>query len=133
MYIFWFRWKRRNIYNIKYDSRNEISNLNIRRWRLILFSFVDASYLIINSTERLFDDVCDYNVSTKSKLWKKISSKQDLIFRNLSIFDRFKNESLNVICNSLCIDFDVESQTSISSIENFVEERRKQISSARFI
>ncbi len=125
-YIFWFRWERRNIYNIKYDSRNEVSNLSIRRWRLILFLFVDASYLIINSTERQFDDVCDYNVSTKSKLWRKISNKQDLISRILSIFDRFSNESLNVICSSLCIDFDAESQTSILSIDDFIEERRKR-------
>jgi hypothetical protein len=121
MYLLISMKKNKYIYNINYDSRNEMSNLNIRRWRLILFSFVDASYLIINLIKRLFDDVCDCNVSTKSKLWKKIFNKSDLISKNLSIFDRFSNKSLNVICNSLCIDSDVESQTSILSIDDFIE------------
>jgi hypothetical protein len=119
--------KKKYIYNINYDSRNEVSNLSIRRWRLILFSFVDASYLIINSIKRLFDDVCDYNISTKSKLWRKIFNKSDLISKNLSISDRFSNESLNVICNSLCIDFDVESQTSILSIDDFIEKDENKL------
>jgi hypothetical protein len=114
--------KKKYIYNIDYDSRNEVSNLSTRRWRLILLSFVDASYLIINSTEWLFDDVCDCNVSTRSKLWRKIFNKSDLISKNLSIFDRFSNESLNVICSSLCIDSDAESQTSILLIDDFIEE-----------
>jgi hypothetical protein len=67
------------------------------------------------------------------KALKKIFNKQDLISRNLSIFDRFSNKSLNVICNSLYIDFDAESQTSILSIDDFIKEKRKQISSVRFI
>jgi hypothetical protein len=119
-FLIWMK-KNKYIYNINYDSKNEVSNLNIRRWQLIRFSFIDASYLIINSTERLFDDVCDCNVSTRLKLWRKVFNKSDLISKFFSIFDRFSNKLLNVICNSLCIDFDVESQTSILSIDDFIE------------
>jgi hypothetical protein len=126
IYIFWFRRKKRNMYNKKHDFKNKISNLNIRRWRLFLLSFVDANYLIINSIERLFDDVCDYNVSTKSKLWRKISEKQDLISRNILIFDSFSNELLNVICSLLCIDFDAESQTFWKNLLNVNKKKIKE-------
>jgi hypothetical protein len=127
MYLLISMKKNKYIYNINYDSRNKVSNLNIRRWRLILFLFVDASYLIINSIERLFDDVCDCNVSTRSKFWKKVFNKSDLISENLSIFDRFSNELLNVICSSLCIDFEIESQTLILSIDDFIEKNEDKL------
>jgi hypothetical protein len=50
--------RRRNIYIIENDYKNEVLNLNNFRWRLFLLSLVDVNNSVINSVERLFDDVC---------------------------------------------------------------------------
>jgi hypothetical protein len=53
-----FEQKRRNIYLLKNDYKNEVLNLNNFRWRLILLSLIDVNNSVINSAERLFNDVC---------------------------------------------------------------------------
>jgi hypothetical protein len=53
-----FEQKEKNIYLLEDDYRNEILNLDNFRWRLILLSLIDVNNSVINSAERLFNDVC---------------------------------------------------------------------------
>jgi hypothetical protein len=58
-YIFFnFEKKRKNIYLLKNDYKNEVLNLNNFRWRLNFLSLIDMNNSVINSVERLFNDVC---------------------------------------------------------------------------